>query len=543
MRAHESLLGIVLLSQAVLSAPASSSAVIHIPGGPPSDAGVPLQAFVSFSIEFAFFPDYAGNATAPNTFSNNLLNNIGNLTGTKPYIRVGGNTQDYAIFNASLDVASIGIIEPNISTDYPRILTIGPKFFDSYSTWPDTLFIHGFNLGANSSAARQALLDSVPYACKALENGKLTAWELGNEPDLYSTSAQGPVRLPSWNESTYVEQWLNGTREIRAVMAKACPNLTTDAKYKYYAPSFAGTSNHLNPLITWEDDLDADKDISIISSHNYIGGATQPGVTLQGTLMNHTSNIASLSHQLNESRLLSELPKSLYPGLPFILGEMNSLYNEGAPGLSNSFGAALWGVDFNLLCAANNVRRTHMHQGTNYRYASWQPIETNDTAKGTKAPYYGNIAVAAFLGNLTDSASVPSIVNIPLSNEREAAYAAYVKDTLARIIVVNLQEHNATNNYTDDYPRPNFKYEFQVPAGCRGKAGLQRLMASGSDALSGITFDGYSYNYELDNGTPVLLHNVTRGESVGVNAQGRFMVNVEASSAVIVNLECDEGCR
>jgi hypothetical protein len=64
--------------------------------------------------------------------------------------------------------------------------------------------------------------------------------------------------------------------------------------------------------------------------------------------MNHSSNIASVAKLLNESRLLAALPYDKNPNLPFILGEMNSLYNEGKPGLSNSFGAALWGVDFNL---------------------------------------------------------------------------------------------------------------------------------------------------------------------------------------------------
>ena len=60
----------------------------------PSNASGPLtQSFVSYSIEFAFFPDYAGNASYPNDFSNNLLESISAFSGTKPYIRVGGNTQ------------------------------------------------------------------------------------------------------------------------------------------------------------------------------------------------------------------------------------------------------------------------------------------------------------------------------------------------------------------------------------------------------------------------------------------------------------------
>jgi hypothetical protein len=43
--------------------------------------------------------------SVPNTFSDNLLNNIGNFTGTKPYIREGGNTQDLSLYNASLPTA------------------------------------------------------------------------------------------------------------------------------------------------------------------------------------------------------------------------------------------------------------------------------------------------------------------------------------------------------------------------------------------------------------------------------------------------------
>ncbi|KAK3112327.1 hypothetical protein LTR53_011508 [Teratosphaeriaceae sp. CCFEE 6253] len=187
-----------LLSAASLGTAAATSAVvprqpsvISVSGTVPSLPGVPLEAFVSYSIEFASFPDFAGNKSVPNSFSNNR---------TKPYIRVGGNTQDYAVFNKSQTVTEIGIVDPAKSPDYPTTLTIGPSYFESYSTWPDTKFIHGFNLGRNSTVARQGLIDSVPYACKALEGGKLLHWELGNEPDLFKTSAQGAVRPATWTE-------------------------------------------------------------------------------------------------------------------------------------------------------------------------------------------------------------------------------------------------------------------------------------------------------------------------------------------------------
>lgn len=189
--------------------------------------------------------------------------------GTKPYIRVGGNTQDYALYNASLETATFGIVNPTRSTDYPTTLYIGPSYFQSYNTWPNTKFIHGFNLGlgGNNSVGWESLLETVPLACKALEHNKLLWWEYGNEPDLYSTSAQGPVRPPTWNEATYVSQWLNGTRAIRQQLAKACPELLADDKYGYIAPSFAGTNNHLKPVRTWASGLGVDHNIRLISSH------------------------------------------------------------------------------------------------------------------------------------------------------------------------------------------------------------------------------------------------------------------------------------
>jgi hypothetical protein len=145
-------------------------------------------------------------------------------------------------------------------------------------------------------------------------------------------------------------------------------------RYKLYAPSFAGVIYgddggiaKLDPVSAWADGLDQDDVVGWISSHNYINVATAPGVTLQATLMNHTSTKQSLARQFNESAAIAALGKSKDPGVPFILGEYNSLARQGKPGLSNSFGAALWGLDFNLYAAANNIARTHMHQGTNYR--------------------------------------------------------------------------------------------------------------------------------------------------------------------------------
>jgi hypothetical protein len=77
--------------------------------------------------------------------------------------------------------------------------------------------------------------------------------------------------------------------------------------------------------------------------------------------------ITKAQAQVNVSRNIAALGGNLAPKVPFILGEHNSLARQGRPGLSNTFGAALWGVDWNLYLASQNISRSHMHQGTNYR--------------------------------------------------------------------------------------------------------------------------------------------------------------------------------
>lgn len=210
-----------------------------------------------------------GNNSHPNKFSDNLLNNIGYLQGTKPYIRVGGNTQDYAIYNSSLMTAVVGTWNPARSPDYPTTLVIGPSFFESYNTWPNVKFSHGFNLGGNHDyRVHETLLQTVPLACKALGQGKLYTLEYGNEADVFATSAQGPVRPLRYNEPDYVEEWLAGTRAIRKAIQEACPDLQSGSdKPGFMAPSFAGTNNHLSAQKAWASGLDSDGDIQYLSSH------------------------------------------------------------------------------------------------------------------------------------------------------------------------------------------------------------------------------------------------------------------------------------
>lgn len=177
-------------------------------------------------------------------------------------------TRDYALYDPTLETATNGTIIPSISTDYPFLLTIGPSYFQSYHTWPNTKFIHGFNLAKNGSEAMESLLETATLACKALGDGKLEHWELGNEPDQYSTSAQKPTRPSSWDDKEYVREWLHKSAAIKKKMQESCSH---GAEGKYIAPSFASISgNALNLVLTWRDGLNDHHNIAQDSAHKYV---------------------------------------------------------------------------------------------------------------------------------------------------------------------------------------------------------------------------------------------------------------------------------
>ncbi|KAJ3038425.1 hypothetical protein HDV00_000613 [Rhizophlyctis rosea] len=387
-------------------------------------------------------------------------------------------------------------------------------------------FIHGFNLGkkgtvarevcelfevrasisnnlsSTSSLLRKSLLESVTLVCTALQKASsLLYWELGNEPDLFPVIAQGPVRPPT--RTDYVAEWPNGTRAIRQVIKTARPQMADPVNYKFVASSFAGA----NSIGAWKAGLDVDNNIALISSHNYIGSPTQPGVTLRGTLMNHTRTVLSVSAHVKEKNQSAQLNHTQ----PYILGETNSLYHQGAPNLSDSFGGALGNVDFLLYCASVGIGRVHMHQGTNYRYQSWQPVTTDQDTEGTKPPFHGNLTVAAALNQEDDGAV--RVQNLPMGNsETVAVYAVHNEDVLKRVVLINRDQYNATITATTATP--------------------------GADSTGNVAFSGVSYDHEKRMGKPVRVAGISQNERVKIGKDGAANIEVPASSPVVVQVQC-----
>lgn len=80
------------LSMLVHGAQSQQNSMITVPSHP-KDTKPVANDLQSFSIEFSYFPDFAGNESHPNEFSKTLLGNLKDITGIAPVVRVGGTTQ------------------------------------------------------------------------------------------------------------------------------------------------------------------------------------------------------------------------------------------------------------------------------------------------------------------------------------------------------------------------------------------------------------------------------------------------------------------
>lgn len=348
----------------------------------------------------------------------------------------------------------------------------------------------------------------MPLACKALQ-GQLEIFEVGNEPDLYI----GSRRPADYSVAQYISEWKNETARFEGFLRQACPDMAKNVKYLFPSVSSPGAKLHGPDIFKALGTTDSKK-ISQISVHNYMGGATQPGVTLQGTLMNHTAVVKSVTAHVNYAKSVN------FVNADYVIGEHNSLYGGGAAGLSDTFGAALWAMEFSIYAASTGViKRVHFHQSIGSPYAAWSPVNP----ARTNAPYYGKLAAATFLAGSRDIKV--QVVPVDGNKDTDVAYGAYVNGDLRRLAVLNLKEYDGQGT------RSVKKHSVKVAAGSSWL--VKRLTADGATVKSGISFNGFKY--EADSvGKGVKVDGKPSDEVVKVDGKGVLVVAVADSEAVVL---------
>lgn len=166
----------------------------------------------SLSIEFCYAIDYLGDVDSPNVLSLNLLQNIEDIVGNPPVIRLGGHTQDAASFCAACPETLNNTFAPG--NDEAIAVSYNKNFFRvlNENVPPRQEFIFGLNFGGNDVSIPLA---EVRAAEKYMHPSRLRAYELGNEPDFY-----GSQRPKPWNVQTYVAQQANWLGQLAKKTSK-----------------------------------------------------------------------------------------------------------------------------------------------------------------------------------------------------------------------------------------------------------------------------------------------------------------------------------
>ncbi|KAI0073209.1 glycoside hydrolase family 79 protein [Panus rudis PR-1116 ss-1] len=401
-------------------------------------------ALFGFSIETSVINQFLGtNSSFIQVPFLNLVSTVIQRTG-RFNIRIGGNTQETArLVDQTIDGRMIEkqSIDPNNPTATP-ILVYTMEMFYLMSNISSLLNVNWY-LGVPLNDTSQLHLDIAHFG-ETLLGDRLLGLQVGNEPDLY---AQHQKRPEGYSPADYV----NEVQMVLDAMRSAGPG------------EFPVTNNFIGPSVStsgWTPEMvfdagfvDRFKDtLHALSVENYpdnncaaiyapsSADLRDPQTVFPGYLT-HTGDHSGY-HMLQKFLNASSIAQA--NGLPMLMFETNTASCGGFPGVSNSFGAALWGVDYGLQLAWSNFTGAMLHcGGQNVFYNPATPPPTGDSTfhQWTVGPLmYSILAVAETLGASNNSRVLDLGEGINGGDGHTPGYAVYEGDTLSRVALLNYMD-------------------------------------------------------------------------------------------------------
>ncbi|KAF9466484.1 hypothetical protein BDZ94DRAFT_170407 [Collybia nuda] len=500
---------------------------VSIPLVPLSSAPLITPSLVSFSIEQDRWTDWAGT-TSRNQFFFNVLNNLNQLSGVPPRIRIGADSEDHTNFNPAVQFSEdvFPAITPTVPYPEASSIVVGDSYYESTQFLPpNTRVTWGLNLGQNNltDAFLEARSIVKAFSSSAVKGAGivLDSIEIGNEADLYKNNGARPTTFTS---SQYVADWTKFATNISAVVG-----ISSSSATRFWSGAFSGSSHSTTGFspqaIISEGILSSapGSAIATISQHHYSGSFCSGSEGLLQDLMEKSSIRANLSP------FSPDITAVRAKGLDYVLGETNSYSCHGAPGVSNTAGAALWALDYVLFATQVGVSRVFFHEGVGYKYNLIQPITlTRSILDGSTLPtpipahiqpqYYAAIIAAESIGKSGNTHAAELSIN----NSQIAGYAFYDGAHLARAVFINSNAFLKSNTAA----RPSIHLDF----GFTGSGSMaptsftiKRLNVGHADDTAGLTWGGQTY--ETSDGKVSGSLEVSNGKVVdGVDIQATEVV-------------------
>ncbi|THH18225.1 hypothetical protein EW146_g2708 [Bondarzewia mesenterica] len=453
-------------------------------------------AFYGFSIEMSVSNQILGkNSSFLQVPFLNLLANIVERAGWVQ-IRVGGNSQESAVLVDSLpnglilqkDTQNTSGTTKTPPLDYTRDLMYMMNNISSLVNARWFLGIPFFNTTPFSL--------SIMEAGEAILGDRLLGFQAGNEPDLYAAHQHRPSNYTAF--------------DYFGEMAVLIDQIASDGSIPnrnniLLSPSIAeGT---WSPEEVWNTGLATTFSSSLysLSVERYptdncaaqfnTGAAIIQPQDVFPSFLNHSSGQNMVSPYTNSTLFAQQV------GKPFMMFETNTASCGGFAGVSNSFGAALWALDYGLQMAYVNFTGALLHAGgQNAYYNPFTPPPTNQSSfrQWTVGPvYYSALVMAEILGPSNTSQVVDLFANS--NNIFTPAYAIYENGNPTKVALFNY--------VTDSSGSSNYTAAIAVGGGSTGQTSatpssvkVKYLSASSVASITDFTWAGQTFgnNFQAD---------------------------------------------
>ncbi|KAJ4410601.1 hypothetical protein N0V82_009192 [Gnomoniopsis sp. IMI 355080] len=491
------------------------------------------RSFAGFGIEPSNLFSFTGGADT-NSLSVNLLDNLGKYTGKPPHIRLGGNTEDYMIYDASHTAYTVqhnSDATGNGSIKWDAQI-IGPTFFEAADRFPTgTPITWGLNLAYNDDDYIDRIVTMAKQVISRCTNVDITAFEIGNEPDLYYSSSQ--FRDSSWSGAVYTQEWLSRASAIYEQVLEPA-GLVSNFFEAGATSHTSGTTFAISQLVT-----DGITDVSNGSS--YVSLWTQHDYTYFFGVATYDLTLdAVMSFTLVEDQFLAQaedqLTQSNDTSYGYALREMGWVGPAGTENVTDTFGGALYTLNFLLYAASLNMSGVNFHMTEGSFASAWQPVTLNGVAPYPRPLYYGHAAFNQIIGpTCTAQVSQYTLSSLPTGYEDYVtAYSVFQAGTLTSVAIINGKQANSTQ--TDI---ANLTVSLTLPTSMAGKTvHLAYLTNDGLDSKYNTTWNGISYEQSGD-GTPTTVSDTDNTVTVGDD--GSLTVSVRDSQAVVAQIGSQVG--
>jgi Glycosyl hydrolase family 79 C-terminal beta domain len=359
-------------------------------------------------------------------FDNHVYIQLVRTLNPRGVIRIGGNTADYAHYNAAgspVSSAKGTVVNGALLRDLSGFLHA--------TGWK---LIWALNLGTGSEA--EAIAEA--GAMQAAVGSNLLAFEIGNEPDLFGRQKHRKA------DYSY-DDWLADYRRYKKALREQFPKM-----------AFAGPDAAVKTDWVTRFAADEGKD-AVLLTHHYYREGQNPASTIE-KLLGVDPKLQPQLAQLSAA--------SRNSGLPYRICEVNSFSGGGRAGVSDTMAGALWALDYMFTLAANGCAGVNMETGVNHLdfVSSYSPIGDDEHGHYSAKPEsYGMLAFS--LGAKSELYAVDME-----SSPELKAYAS--KD---RLTLINKSSRAVV---------------FAVEGAHGSQGSLIRLSAPSVDAKTGVTLGG-----------------------------------------------------